>query len=274
MMSHDSAYVIDVNDADFEQYVIEHSKSQPVVVDFWAPWCGPCRTLGPTLERLAQDSEGSWLLVKVNVDNNQNLARMYGVQGIPAVKAFKDGKLVEQFTGAIPESHIKTWLKKFVADRTDDRLQHIFELSKTNSHAALQAYTALLSEQPQNHQARLAYAQLLMRLQDSESINEFAKIPLGAEQYDAAQAWLLLAKAIQEAAIASSGIEEQYYVAVRAIARGDYDMAIEGLLNLVRTARTWRDDAARKTTIALLTALGNTHPLVSQARKDLAAALF
>ncbi|MBM4414047.1 MAG: thioredoxin [Chloroflexi bacterium] len=273
-MSHDAAYVINVNDAEFEHQVIENSKSQPVIVDFWAPWCGPCRTLGPTLERLAQEGEGSWLLVKVNVDNNQHLARMYGVQGIPAVKAFKDGKIVDQFTGAIPESQIKSWLKKFVSDRPDTRLQQIQEVSDTNTHAARQAYAALLSEQPTNHAARIAYAQLLMRLHDSESVNEFAKIPLGSEQYDAAQAWLIIAKAMQEAVISSSGVEEQYYVAVRAISRGEYAVAIEGLLVIVRTARQWRDDAARKTIIALLNALGNSHPLVSQARKDLAAALF
>ena len=273
-MSHTTAYVVDSNEADFERVVIANSKHIPVIVDFWAPWCGPCRTLGPTLERLANEDNGSWLLVKINVDNNQRLSQSFGVQGIPAVKAFKDGKIIDQFTGALPESQIKAWLKKFVADPRTNIIQQLNDLASQNPHAARQSYAAYLSEQPQNHAARLAYGLLLMRLNDSESTTEFAKIPAGTEQYESAQAWMALARAVQEAVIVGSGIEEQYNSAVRAFAKADYSTAIDGLLNIVRINRNWRDDAARKTLLALLTALGNSHPLVPQARRDLAAALF
>lgn len=273
-MSHTTSYVVDANEADFEQVVIANSTHIPVVVDFWAPWCGPCRTLGPTLERLANEGNGSWLLVKVNVDINQRLSQSFGVQGIPAVKAFRDGKIIEQFTGAIPESQIKAWLKKFVADPSANIIQQLNDLASQNPHAARQAFAAYLSEQPQNHAARLAYGLLLMRVNDSESTIEFAKIPAGTEQYEPAQAWIMLAHAVQEAVIVGNGIEEQFNTAVRAYAQADYATAIDGLLNIVRINRSWRDDAARKILLALLTALGNNHPLVPQARRDLAAALF
>lgn len=269
-----STYVIDANEADFERVVLENSKQMPVVVDFWAPWCGPCRTLGPTLERLAHEGNGSWLLVKVNVDDNQRLSQSFGVQGIPAVKAFKNGKIIEQFTGALPESQIKAWLKKFVADQGAVVLQQLNELANTDPQSARQAYAALLSEQPHNHHARLSYGLLLMRLNDSESTTQLAKIPIGHELYESAQAWITLTHAVQEAAVVSSGIEAEFHTAVRAFARGAYMDAIDGLLQIVRTNRTWRDDAARKTLLALLTALGNDNPLVPQARRDLAAALF
>ena len=137
MAQHHSLHIIDVNEADFQAQVIDQSHQIPVVVDFWAPWCGPCRTLGPILERLASEAAGAWILAKVNVDNNQRLSQTYGVQGIPAVKAFRNGGMCEQFTGAIPESQIRTWLKRIIPDASDSLLVTLKHLATTNPVAAL-----------------------------------------------------------------------------------------------------------------------------------------
>jgi len=102
--------IIDVTDEDFQQKVIEKSKDVPVVVDFWAPWCGPCNTLGPVLERLAGEYKGKFILARVNVDMYKLKAQEYGVMGIPSVKMFKGGAVVDEFTGALPEPQIMKWL--------------------------------------------------------------------------------------------------------------------------------------------------------------------
>ncbi len=104
--------IIDVNDSDFQEKVIEKSKETPVVIDFWAPWCQPCLFLSPTLEKLAREYEGKFILAKINVDQNRGVAQRYGIMSIPSVKMFKEGKMVGEFLGAIPEPQVSGWLNK------------------------------------------------------------------------------------------------------------------------------------------------------------------
>ncbi|MFM2310093.1 MAG: hypothetical protein RLY87_2215 [Chloroflexota bacterium] len=266
--------VVDVDDIDFASAVIEQSYIHPVVVDFWAPWCGPCRTLGPTLERLATAGNGAWTLAKINVDNNQQLAQRYQVQGIPAVKAFVDGKQVAEFTGAIPESQIVRWLEGFVPVAIDDLLTSLIALGSTDIHAALQGFAALISTQPHNDAARIAYAKLLILRKDSEAIPVLQGISPQGAFAEQASGWRSIAAAAQETYSEDDPNAPAYTTALHAFLQNDVATGLTGMLELIVRARAWNDDAARKTYLAMLQTLHHTDPILAQGRRDLASALF
>ena len=135
----------------FQEDVIEASAKAPVLVDFWAPWCGPCRVLGPTLERLAEDANGKWTLVKVNTDQNPDVSNQYGIRGIPAVKLFVDGDVVEEFTGALPEYAVKQWLEKALPSESKklvDKAER--EIAAGNREDARRLLETSLDQEPSN----------------------------------------------------------------------------------------------------------------------------
>src|SRR5437763_7315895 len=165
-----SAAMMDVAAATFEDDVIEASFERPVVVDFWAPWCGPCRMLGPLLERLAGDADGAWLLAKVNVDQNPEVAARYGVQGIPAVKGFRDGRVVAEFVGAQAEPTVRRFLERLApstADRDVAEGQRLAGLDE--SAAAESAFRRALAAQPNHPGALLGLGRVLV---ESERLAE------------------------------------------------------------------------------------------------------
>jgi putative thioredoxin len=278
--------VIDVDERSFQQEVVERSRSTPVVIDFWAPWCGPCRTLGPTLEKLANEAKGAWVLAKVNVDNNPRLAQAFGVQGIPAVKAVFDGKLVDEFTGALPESQVRTWLKRFVPESAAKQAEDLAALEARDPRGAEQRYRQALAAEPANDDARLGLGRLLVQAGSPEGAELLAAIKLGAPQHAQAQAWLTLAGLMAETEggdpfellgrvdQSPGDWEARFQLAAHQIKGGRHADAIEQLLAIVAGNRAFREDGARKALLALFIALGDQSPLVPPGRKQLANLLF
>ena len=279
-----SAAVIEVNERDFQAQVIERSKTTPVVVDFWAPWCGPCRTLGPTLERLAGEAKGAWVLAKINVDNNQQLSQTFGVQGIPAVKAFRDGNVVEEFAGAIPESQVRAWLKRVLPAASDGLVAAAAAMEQHDPSEAAARYRLALGDDPNNTVALFSLGRLLVTQGHPEGVEALSQVPSSAPQYARARAWLTLADFFEQAGKPSGWLnqlgsepqddaESRFRTAAQMAREGRYADAISQLLTIIERDRAFRDDAARKTLLALFEALGDD-PLVANGRRRLASALF
>jgi putative thioredoxin len=270
--------VIDVDERSFEQEVIVRSRQVPVVVDLWAPWCGPCRTLSPILERLATEAKGAWILAKVNVDENPRLSQMFRVQSIPAVMAVFQGKVVDQFVGALPESQIRAWLKRFVPEQPDSLIEAARALEDSDPEGAIGRYRLMLGEEPNNAAALFHLGRLLLLRGSPEGPETLRQVPAATPFFARAQAMLplvdFLAVADEQPRAETSDLEVAYRRAAEAARRGEYEPALDGLLNIVARDRTLHNDGARKAMLGLFAALGDDHPLVPAYRRKLANTLF
>lgn len=275
-----SPAVIDVDERSFQQAVIERSHSVPVVVDLWAPWCGPCRTLGPILEKIANEAQGAFVLAKVNVDENPRIAQAFRVQGIPAVKAIVNGRLIDEFAGALPESQVRAWLQRFVQfpeTTADNLLEAAAALEVSNPQEAAARYRVALGDNPENTAAMLGLGRLLVLQGEPEGAATLSQIPRNDPHYNQAQGWLALANFMSEAdqpQPEDNPLAARYWQAAHAVRAQDFSTAIEELLAIIMRDRSFRDDAARKTLLSLFDALGNDHPLVAPSRRKLANLLF
>ena len=282
-----SEWTIDVNEANFEAEVLDRSKEVPVVIDFWAPWCGPCKVLGPVLEKLADEYGGDFVLAKVNVDENQGLAGAFGIQGIPAVKLFKDGELASEFTGALPEPAVREFLAKFLPSAADKLAEEGAALEAAGKTAEAKAYYQSILESDPNHAGSLVG---LGRLAINEGDNDAAlqyldKISIVDDQRKEADR--LIAR-LQLQAGAAENLTSLYdkvksdpnnlaarFELAHALAGAErYAEALDEFLKIVKTDRTFQDDGARKAMIQIFEVLGSEDPLTDQYRSDLAAVLF
>ena len=278
------AHVRDVDETNFQQLVLERSRSVPVVVDFWAAWCGPCRLLGPTLERSVAALDGQIELAKINTDENPRLATQYRIEGIPAVKAFRDGALVDEFTGALPEPQVKAFLQGLLPSQADQLAEAaVREAYAGNREMAEATYRRALEQDRGHKAANLGLARLLsargetaeaLRLLDNipgdpEAARFRAEISLSAGSPDADEAGLA-----DRIAREPADVDARYLLGRALAARGVYEDALELLLDVVRLDRKYEDDAGRKAMLEIFAVLGDGDPLTQAYRRRLGSLLF
>ena len=264
-----TANVVEVTDQTFQRLVIEESHRRPVVVDFWAAWCAPCRMIGPVLERLAGEYGGKFLLAKLDVDANPQVAAAARVQSIPAVKAFRDGAIVEEFVGAIPETSIREFLNAVVPSEADELVARGLAAETAGDPAgAERLFRQALGADPGHVGATLGLAQVAATQGDLEQARRLLE-PLRPDP-DAER--LLAAIEVSGWSGSVSG-DGPLADAERAAAEGRFAEALEGFLGAVRAGGEEREPA-RAAMLKLFAVLGDAHPLVREYRTKLASALF
>jgi len=279
-------HVIEVDASTFQKEVLDRSQTTPVVVDFWAAWCAPCRTLGPTLERLAEEGGGSWILAKVDVDENPGIAGQYGVQGIPAVKAFLGGKVIDEFTGALPVDRVRAWLSRVVPSEAD-RLVAEALASRHNGDLWTAEFKlrAAVEKEPDHGWALTELADLVLQRGDPaeakllvDRIPEYVNGEVGRRRDaillklggDGLDADVLAAQVAADPA----DLEARWSLARALAARGDFENALSNLLSIVRRDRAYRDDGARKEMIRIFDVVGTRSPMADRWRDQLAKVLY
>ena len=281
-----SRHTTDATDADFDSAVLARSHQVPVLVDFWAEWCGPCRMLGPVLDKVAASYGERLAVVKVDTDANQRVARQYGIRSIPAVKLFKDGQVVDEFVGAQPEPRVRSFLDKHLPDEDmRDAAAVVSGLAAGDLAAATRAVDALAARAPEHPRTRLARARLALARGDLDGAGALLDaIPLSADEFEPAQT---LATFLEHARAGAAGISDtgavaagrpddpgaRYAYGCALAAAGRHREALDELLASVERDRRWNDEAARKAMLAIFAVVGVRAPLSDEYRRKLSVLL-
>lgn len=274
-----TASVIDVTESSFATQVLDESLERPVVVDFWAAWCGPCKILGPSLERLAADDAGRWLLAKLDVDQNPALAAQFGVQGIPTVIAFRDGQPVNRFTGALPEAQVRTFIDSVLPTELDIAAADAdAALDRGDIAAAESGFRSVLEQEPSHEVAGIGLATILMDRDDPDAaldvLSRLAKSEEVRRMEAAARLWGGVGDIAALTQAAESGSEHDRLKLARALSvNGDTADAMQIFVDLVGERGDTAEDA-RAALLDLFEVLGQDHPQVGTFRRKLASALF
>ncbi|HET9297636.1 MAG TPA: tetratricopeptide repeat protein [Candidatus Binatia bacterium] len=280
-------WTIEAGEDNFEADVLERSHEVPVLVDFWAPWCGPCRVLGPVLEKLADEYSGKFVLAKINVDESPSLAGAFGVQGIPAVKLIKDGEIAGEFTGALPEPALREMLSRYLPSEYDEQADEAADLEEQGKPAEAQAiYQSILDAEPTHAKSLLGLGRVLMNAGDrDDALKNLERISPAAEERKIADrliARLQLqgdqsadeATLRQKLAAQPDSLEARFELAQALAANEKFEEALSEFLDIVKSDREFRDDGARKAMVQIFDVLPPDDPLIDKYRSELAKVLF
>jgi putative thioredoxin len=264
---------------DFERDVLQQSHQIPVLVDFWADWCGPCKILGPVLERLANESDHSWKLAKVDTERHREVAARYNIRSIPNVKLFVDGNVISEFVGALPEPMVKQWLRKNIPSpfRTEiARAQGL--LAEGKSLKAQTILEVVLQKEPANQQARVTLAQTLLFSDPEKAVDLVSGMAEDSEYFDAVDAIRTISAMMKKVSypdtLPDHPTKPAYLAAIEQMQRGDFDGALEKFIEVIRNDRYYDDDGSRKACIAIFRILGEEHATTQKYRREFSRALY
>jgi len=284
--------VSDTTAQTFMKDVIEESRTRPVLVDFWAPWCGPCKTLTPTIEKVVRAAKGKVKLVKMNIDDHPQVAQQLGIQSIPTVFAFVNGQPVDGFMGALPENQVAAFIER-IAGKTEGGIADVVKtademLASGDAAGAAEVYAQILAEESDNVAALAGLARAHIEAGNTEAAKQtLSLVPKGKENdpgITAARAALELKEkaasvgdlSALEAAVAANDKDHQarFDLAVALNASGKREEALDHLLTIVRRDRKWNDEAARKQLVQFFEAWGAADEMTVQGRRKLSSILF
>ncbi len=276
-------HVLEVTAATFYREVIEKSFAVPVVVDFWAPWCSPCRVLGPALEKVVGEYAGKVILAKVDVESCPDLAQQYAVRGIPAVKLFVEGNVAAEFTGAMPEPQVREFLRQAVPSGADQLVGRAQELKqKGNLKEAESLARKALQEAPEHQVALEIVATAAMaagRVDEAmEFVNRMESLPKDMQFFtEGAEFWRMGAQPAADAEtldVLPENLDAKMTGAARLASKGEFVQALDLLLEVLETDRSFRDGLARKAIVSIFVVMGLTSPVVKEYQSRLAQLLF
>ncbi len=276
--------VLEVTDETFAEAVIDESNNRPVVVDFWAEWCGPCRVLSPIIEAVAAEFGDDVLLAKLDTDRNPQTSATYGIQAIPSVKAFVDGEVANEFAGALPEEHVRAFFAQLVTTPSEMAAAEAEEMAASGDLAGAEArYNEMLEEDAENADALTGLAAILLERDDREGADELLERAGSDRRAKALRHHMFLeefagkhdAPALEEEArLDPTDPRARYRWGVMLAAYGRYEEALDELLESVRLDRRFADDAARKAVLAVFDILGLESTLVREYQRRLTQLLF
>jgi putative thioredoxin len=265
--------IIDVTD--FQNEVIVKSKEKPVVVDFWAPWCQPCKMLGPILEQLAEESDGKFILAKVNTDEYPDVSNAWNIKGIPAVKLFVDGKVTAEFTGALPKSSVVKWLDENIPDPDKIELNEIISNINTDEpHKTIDRLEKLMRRAPWLNDAKPVLARLIIFDDPERAFSLIKDLREDSPHWLIVDSVRIIHDFLMLAEMEDANVKKNMLNAQTAIFSRDFDKALEELIYALQVNKSYMHELPRRLCVALFTVLGNEHEISRAFRRKFDMSLY